>query len=110
MSKISKRKPLTVEYLSRVILSLVEAGNGLVDGASKCGHDEEVETWEAARKSAARTFTPEELLRIKAEKQVEEEKKKRKAEEAFLEKRRLSDLETIAELGLSENERKLIGL
>jgi hypothetical protein len=107
----SKRKPLTVEHLSRVILGLVEAGNSLVDGASKCGHDEEVEAWGKARNAAARTFSPEELLRIKAERQVEEEKKKRKAEEAFLERKRVEELRTIKSFDLSEDEMKfLIGM
>lgn len=106
----NKRKPLTVEYLSRIILRLVEAGNDLVDGASKCGHDEEVEAWEKARKAAAKTFSPEELLQIKAEKKLDDEKKMRKAEEAFLKERRLSDRKTIEEFGLSDDEWKLLGL
>jgi hypothetical protein len=99
----NRRKPLTVEYLSKIIISLIEAGNNLVDGASKCGHDEEVEAWETARKTAVQTFSSKELLKFKTEMKIAEEEKIRKAEEAFLEKRKLSDLKTLSEF--EENSR-----
>ena len=44
--------------LKSIIMKLLIAGDNLTDGASTCGHDEEVECWNSIAKKARKELGP----------------------------------------------------
>jgi len=76
--------------LKSIIMKLLIAGDNLTDGASTCGHDEEVECWNSIAKKARKELGPDFIKSYrKKERDREEQKRTRKGKE-YDEKKHIS--------------------
>lgn len=76
--------------LKSIIMKLLIAGDNLTDGASKCGHNKEVECWNSIAKKARKELGPDFIKSYrKKERDREEQKRIRKGKE-YDEKKHIS--------------------
>jgi hypothetical protein len=88
-----------------IIIDLIDNGDGLVDGAETCGHDEEIKDWNRSVKKATKflgeaySLRKKELNDIKKQARAEREAK---AEKKYLEKQQKEDAKILDQFGTSD--------
>lgn len=87
-----------------IIIELIDNGDGLIDAAETCGHDDEVRDWNKSTKKAIKLLGDSYSLRKNEIKAIQKEariQRELKAEKKFLEKQQKEDAKILEQFGTS---------